>query len=122
MKYILYLFYKYYNKGSHKNIAYESAILALITVILFNIFLLLMLFDFMHLLNFLGQKNKYLQYIVFIVTFYIPGYLLFSNLISKRNIQNIELSLKYKKFHSWLLFMYLIVTFILIILKIIERR
>jgi uncharacterized membrane protein len=44
-EFITYLFYRYYNKGSTKVIAYESALIAVSALIFLNAFAVLMLFN-----------------------------------------------------------------------------
>lgn len=45
MKYIIYLFYRYYDKDSTKSIAYESAIMATFLLLFLNFFVLDILFN-----------------------------------------------------------------------------
>ena len=87
----LFLFYKYYDKGSTKSIAYTSALIALIMVLFLNVFSILI---------FIGIEKKYLVfsdgvpiYIKYLIgfTLFILIFFILKRAFKKEDILKIEM-------------------------------
>jgi len=73
MKFILFLLYRYYDKGSTKEIAYEHAILSIMLLLFINIFTFLTLFDLGNILPYNASYPRGLQYLKDIVIIIFAG-------------------------------------------------
>ncbi len=62
IKFILYLFYKYYSKGSTKSIAYFSALCAMVLLIYINVFEILILLNKVNILPFARSDSRIEKY------------------------------------------------------------
>ncbi|RXQ90991.1 hypothetical protein EO244_12875 [Ancylomarina salipaludis] len=118
---VIYLFYKYYNNGGTKIIAYERSLQVIFLLLLINSFSILQLsignlwiFDFL-----LAGKTKILKFAIMAFLLFSVYYLL-KYFFPKRNIITIKLQKeKEEKFKGYLL-LYIIMTFILMFAAIIS--
>lgn len=116
MKKILYIFYKYYNDGPTKDIAYLKSI---------TVFLLLLFINILTLSAFLGVKlpnmegkSTIFKYLVFLVVYGLPAYFLINNFVRKEDLEDKKLEMQYKKIHGWILVGYFLLSVFLLILAI----
>lgn len=86
----LFLFYKYYDKGSTKSIAYFSALIALMMIIFLNIFPILILFGKIkrNSKNTVGTSMA-LKYLIGFLIF-IPTFLTLKNIFKKEDILEVK--------------------------------
>lgn len=121
MKYIIYLFYRYYNKGSTIRIPYESSIFALLLLFFMNIFtFFILLFPSFSRMIF-SNHSKVELYIFSLIGVFL-GYFMFNRLFPKKEILEINEISKNTKLHSWFLFFYVIFSFIILMILIIKNR
>jgi asparagine N-glycosylation enzyme membrane subunit Stt3 len=89
IKFIAFLFYRYYSKGRTKDIPYVSTLCALVLLLLIHIFQILVIFNIMYLLPLGGSKiglvglMRYVQFLIIIA----PLFLLFSLLLKKKELK-----------------------------------
>ncbi len=89
---VLFTFYNYYNKGSTKDIAYLSAILALMLIVFLNLFGILIYSRIAE--DFLSKSSnipRWQQY-GFILFFSIPIWMLIKRIFKEEDVLNVSLS------------------------------
>ncbi len=111
----LYLFYKYYNKGSSRTIAYEASIMALSFLIFMNLFALTILFSVNDdVYNFIRSDNGFMK-IIKISILLLPPIITLRIFFKKANI----IELKYEKTRikngNIFLLSYILISFIAIV-------
>lgn len=121
MKYILYILYRYYNNGSNELLAYIQSISIILTLIILNIFTLLITFDLMYLLDFL-DVSRIKRYLIILATFVAPGYFIISKIVRMKELREAELEMSYKKIHGLLFLLYCIFTVAIFILIIFIKK
>lgn len=121
MKYVVFLFYRYYNKGATIRIPYESAILAILSLGFMNIMSLLMLFA-PELSDTLFKNHTRTELYIYSGIGVIIGYFITSKLIPKKDILDFKNVPNNIRLHSWLLFFYIIISFLILIFLIIRNR
>lgn len=119
MKYLIAIFYKYYNSGSTKTIAYENSLLVVLTLITFNILSVIIIF--------LGEISIFDDFAkheenVFMIFFgyVILCFLLLRLLYPKRSI------IDYISYHDsdnkgWLVVLYMVTTILLFVFLCVAR-
>ncbi|RYY35387.1 MAG: hypothetical protein EOP46_10220 [Sphingobacteriaceae bacterium] len=122
MKYIIYLFYKYYNKGSGANFAYESALFAVTFLIFLNLLALINLFDMNYLLLGLEGRSRGGLYLIFGAFYILPMYLILFFIYKKETVVNTNYDPSKEQVHGWLLFAYCIFSIIALVFAIQYRR
>ena len=87
----LFLFYKYYDKGSTKDIAFEKSIASLILVLFLNIFSLLIIFNVLE--RHPDNSNGTLMSIKYLIGFaiFIPIFFILKIFFKKEDVLNIEM-------------------------------
>jgi hypothetical protein len=118
MKFILYIFYRYYDHGQTKDIAYVKTVLVFLLLLFINIFTILIIFNATEIFNVLKFKSKLLKYIIIGGAYFLPGYLIINYLVSKENLEDERLKLEYKKYHGWFLILYACISVMLLIVAI----
>jgi hypothetical protein len=113
MKYIIYLFYRYYNKGDTIRIPYESSIFALLLLIFMNAFTLLICFLPSFSRMFFSNYSRVELYFFSLIGTFL-GYLIINQLFPKKEIFKMINVSKNVKIHSWFLFFYIIFSFIIL--------
>lgn len=111
----LYLFYRYYDKGSTREIAYEAALLALIFVLFLNIFSILLYFSIpdIYFPN-SSAVPKFKKYIVgFLIL--IPVLFLFKNAFKKHEIINVKMNKNEIRIGYFIVVSYILCSVILLI-------
>lgn len=114
----LFLFYRYYDKGSTKSIAYFSALNALIIVLFLNLFSVLIFFDVVKRNPEYSIKTsmviKYLNgYVI-----YIPIFLILKKIFRKEDILKIEMDKPSMKRGYFIIITYIILSILILILSI----
>jgi hypothetical protein len=118
MKYIVYLFYRYYNKGATIRIPYESAMIAILLLLLINMLSLMLLLipDTTKIL--VGNHTKAESYLYSAIIVAI-GYFLLSKLVPKNELLQFKSIPKNVKLHGWILCLYVISSVIFLMFMII---
>lgn len=121
MKYIIYLFYRYYNKGATIRIPYESSVFAVLLLIFINVFTLLILFIPTFTRIIFSNQSKTELYIYSLIGTFL-GYLIVSKLFPEKEILKMNDISKNLKLHTFFLFFYIIFSFIILMILIIKNR
>ena len=121
MKYIVYLFYRYYNQGATMAIPYYCAVFAMLMLLFINIFSLMILLV-PDMTKILFTNNTRIELLIYSSISGVIGYLLLSKLIPKKEILEITNIPKNVKLHGWILFLYIIVSFIFLMFLFIKQR
>lgn len=116
MKKILYIFYRYYNDGVTKDVAYLKSV---------TVFLLLLFINILTTCAFAGLKlpdmegaSTTTKYLVFLAFYSLPLYLIINYFVKKKDLEDDKLATEYKKWHGWLLVLYFILSIFLLILAV----
>lgn len=114
----LFLFYSYYNKGSAKNIAYQSSMIALIMTLFLNIFFVLIATGLAgkYFKNSI-DLNTWQKYIVGFIIF-IPIYWLLKTMFKKEDVLKIEMTESKMKKGYFIVVVYIIFSIIMLIISI----
>jgi hypothetical protein len=83
MKQIIYIFFNYYNKGSTKQIAFESALSACLLLVFMNVFSIVNFLNLVAITDLMKDQSIVKQYLVMSGCFILPGYLILSMLFKK---------------------------------------
>ena len=113
IKTTLHLFYKYYDKGSTKIVAYNSSVTALIMIIFINLFSLILLFGIDDKIPFYST-SRLINYLVIFLLFYLPLYFFISRKFKKEEIENVKLKNSLKTGY-FLLVSYILISVIFLI-------
>ena len=114
----LFLFYSYYNKGSAKNIAYQSSMIALIMTLFLNIFFVLIATGlagkyFKNSIDFTTWQKYIVGFIIF-----IPIYWLLKTMFKKEDVLKIEMTESKMKKGYFIVVVYIIFSIMMLILSI----
>lgn len=121
MKYIIYLFYRYYNKGNTIRIPYVSSIFALLLLIFLNVFTIL-IFVSPNFVDIIFSGHSRVELYIYSLIGVFLGYLVLSRLFPKNEILEMNNISKNEKLHSWFLFLYILFSFIILMAQIIKKR
>jgi hypothetical protein len=109
MKYIIYLFYKYYNNSRNTAfIAYESALIAISFLLFLNLFAVINFFNLEYLFSYLQGESKGRLYLILVVLFFLPVYLILSVIYKKSKVTTAIYEPSRVKTHSWFLLIYVV--------------
>ncbi len=122
LEFIIFIFYRYYDKGSTKIIAYESALIGITLLAFLNVFAILVFFDvnidkIFPIIETHGRVVKYLSSVVL----WLPIYLIFRYFFKKDDIINQEVSKKAILFGNIGLIIYIVISVILLVIAIRSR-
>lgn len=119
LEFVTYLFYRYYNKGSTKIIAYESALIAVSALIFLNVFAILVFFnvDASWVDRIERNYGKLIKLIFGILIGLFPYLILFFTL-KKETIIKRKVDLKVIKKWNLVLVLYIVFSVILLSLSI----
>lgn len=125
IKNILFLFYNYYNKGATKEIPYISAVAAFVFLIVLNLILILGMLFPTEIFNYISlqvkfHKNNKLQSYLFGIGIFLLIYLFFRLVIPEKDLKEANYSVK--KWHNWVLVVYIIFSFFTLITYAIYRK
>lgn len=119
-EFVLYLFYRYYNKGSTKIIAYESALIALTALIFLNVLAVLIFFnvDISWVDKIEKDYGKFVKLIVGILII-LPLYFVLFSIIKKENITKRKVD-DLKEIKKWniVLVSYIVFSVLLLIISV----
>lgn len=115
MNYVLYLFYRYYDKGSTKQIAYEKAIFSTLTLLFLNI---TALGNFLSLIpnhSWFSTQTRSIKYLT-VFGILMVGYFIISRVFPREKVVTHEQLGNRYKLHSWILFSYVVFSVLLVII------
>lgn len=119
LEFVTYLFYRYYNKGSTKIIAYESALIAVSALIFLNVFAILVFFnvDAFWVDKIEQNYGKFIKLAsgLFLV---LPQYFILFFTLKKENIIKRKVDLKEIKKWNLVLVLYIIFSVLLLIFSV----
>jgi len=121
MGYIIYLFYRYYNKGATRNISYESALFAVLMLLYINVLsigILLAPEETTMLFSNLTRGEKYIYSMIGVII----GYFFLSRIIPKKKILKMEALSKNIKLHGRMLGSYVIISFLFLMFLIVRSQ
>lgn len=121
MKYIIYLFYRYYNKGNTIRIPYESSIFAFLLLIFINIFTVLII-CFPSFSGLIFSNHSRIELYTYSLIGIFIGYLILCKLCPKDEVLEMNDIYKNVKLHGWILFLYIFVSFTILMIQIIKNR
>lgn len=118
-EFITHLFYRYYNKGSTKVIAYESALIAVSAIIFLNVFAVLMFFNLdttwvSKIEQNFGKTVKLISGLFLI----LPQYILLRYYLKKEDVIKKQIDLNQIKKWNVLLIAYIIFSVLLLVFSI----
>lgn len=113
-KNILYILYKYYNKGETKSIAYECALSGLLIILYINLMTILAFLKIDLKIDFYNNLPKILKY-VFYLFISIPFYFVLKVLFPKQQLLSFKSVINYKLGIS-LFFSHVVISLILLII------
>ncbi|WP_291285701.1 hypothetical protein [Flavobacterium sp.] len=119
LKYIIYLFFCFYNKGINKQIAFIKSVLCFMFLVFINITSLI-LFIIPNFLQSFHFSSKGYSYLFFISLFGI-GYFLINKMVSEEEIKAISPN-KNVRLHRWVLFFYIVLSIIFMTTALISLR
>lgn len=114
IKFILFLFYRYYDQGSTKEIAYEKSIFSMMLLLFINIFTLLIILNKTDIMPYNASDPRWLQYLKTISIFVLPGFILISIIFRKKEIINLKYDEDKIDKGNTILIMYIALSFIAI--------
>jgi len=113
IKFVLFLLYNYWKKKGEDLISYETAILSLLAIIVFNFITILGIINknlLRSLLPWPRENVTIIQYIQIIIFYVIPGYFILTIIFKKKAIINSDYSLKNVQLGNKLLTWYCILS------------
>lgn len=113
LKFIMYLFYRYYSKGGTKRISYFSALCAVVFLIYIHVFQILIVFDKINLLPMEKDDTRIAKYGK-LALFLLPIFLIIAYLVKPSDLKSMELDANKLRRAYVILVVYLIVNFILL--------
>jgi hypothetical protein len=113
LKFVMFIFYRYYSKGGTKQIPYFSALCATVFLIYLHIFQLLIIFDSVDLLPMKKDNDRMTNYLKFAL-FSAPIFLIIAFLIKERDLKLLEYDNQKIRRGGVYLVIYLITSFLLL--------
>jgi len=113
LKFVMFLFYRYYSKGGTFRIPYFSALCAVVFLIYLHIFQLLILFNGISLLPMNPNDNKGLKYIK-LAGFLLPVFLIIGLLVKEKELKNADYAEAKVKRGGMFLVIYIVLSFSLL--------
>ncbi len=116
LNFATYIFYRYYDKGSTKIIAYESALIAISALIFMNIFALLIFVgvDINKYSPVIENGNRLMKFLSSAL-FWLPEYLILRLLLPKRKVEYLDYSSKAIKRGNIGMILYILLSMTLIV-------
>ena len=92
IKFVLFLFYKYYKVGPKADIAYLSTITSFLTLLFLNMVALLGVLNIgiHNIIPYEASDEKWMQYLKIAVYMFLPSYFIISLFFKKETIKNLE--------------------------------
>lgn len=117
IKQFIFLFYKYYDKGSTKDIAYESAVLAFVGLTTLNIAAILNFFDLNLFFIVNSDFPRALKYLIGLGIYLLPFFFLVKIYFPKKVITNYEMNKSAMRQGYFLIVFHIVISIILLILS-----
>ncbi len=116
LEFVLYLFYKYYDKGSTKVIAYQSALIAASVLLFMNIMAILIALDIdinkvFPVIETHGRLIKFISSALL----WLPFYLIFRYAFNEENLLKLEVSKRKQSVGGLLLIFYILLSIVLLV-------
>ncbi len=116
LEFVLYLFYKYYDKGSTKVIAYQSALIAASVLLFMNIMAILIALDIdinkvFPVIETHGRLIKFISSALL----WLPFYLIFRYAFKEENLLKLEVSKRKQSVGGLLLIFYILLSIVLLV-------
>jgi hypothetical protein len=86
LKFVMFLFYKYYTKGGTHRIPYFSTLVAVAFILYIHFFQVLIIFDFVDLLPMKQNDDKIIKYFKF-AAFFLPIMFFISLIVKEKDIR-----------------------------------
>lgn len=115
--FVIFLFYRYYDKGSTKSIAYLSAIIGISFLTFINISTILILFNLDRVFLIIESHGRFIRYISSIVL-WLPFYLFYQFYFKKEKIIQMEIPRKKLIISNIALITYIIISITLLVVVI----
>jgi hypothetical protein len=90
IEFILFLFYRHYNKGSGKDIAYLSSMLNFLFLLYMNLLALLIYLNVADFLPLSSSDPRWLAYLKILIVYFVPGYFIMRQVFKEDNIKNLR--------------------------------
>lgn len=113
LKFIMYLFLRYYSKGATKGIAYLSALCAVVLLIYIHFFQILIILDSVTLLPISSNDLRIEKYIK-IALFFLPVFLLVRLLVKPAELERMQYTNEKLKRGGILLISYIFLSIVLL--------
>ncbi len=113
LKFIMFLFFRYYSKGGTRFIPYFSALCAVVFLLYIHIFQLLIIFDKVHLVPIKDGDIRIVQYLKFSLLF-LPVFFIIASIVKKRDLENATYDESAIKTGGILLTVYIIISLIIL--------
>lgn len=121
IKFVAYLFYRYYSTGPLSDIPYFSTLCALVMLFGLHLFQVLVFFDGMSFIPTDGRQTKITNFLQ-MALFLVPIFLLFAILIKKSELQEMHYdAMKVRKGNIFLV-VYIILSFAFLIFLILLKK
>ncbi|MDO6430217.1 hypothetical protein Q4E93_06460 [Flavitalea sp. BT771] len=114
IRFIAYLFYRYYSSGATKDIPYFSTLCALVMLIGLHIFQILVLFDKASLLPTSNENTRAVNFLI-IALCLLPIFFLASRLIKKSDLHEMHYEESRIKKGNRLLILYIVASIVLLL-------
>ena len=115
LKFVMFLFYRYYSKGGTSGIPYFSALCAVVFLVYLHIFQLLIIFNGVTLLPMNPGDHKGLKYLK-LACFLLPFFLLVGLLVKEKDLRDAEYDEGKIKRGGVYLVIYIVSSFVLLIM------
>lgn len=114
LKFVMYLFYRYYSTGGTSRIPYFSALCAMVMIIYIHIFQLLIIFDKVNLLSIVDSDTRIEKYGK-IALFLLPIFFVVAFLVQPKSIKKLNYDEgKIRKGNLYLI-VYIVFNFLLLV-------
>jgi hypothetical protein len=121
IKFVAYLFYRYYSTGATKDIPYISTLCALVMLLGLHLFQLLVLFDKVDLLPTSGKNTRAENFLIIFLCL-IPIFLLMAFLVKKSELQQMNYEESRIKKGNLFLIIYIIASIATLLLLVIAKK
>jgi hypothetical protein len=114
----IFLFYKYYDKGSTKDIAYESAILAFVGLTTLNLAAVFNFFDIDIFFFVKSDYPRYLKYLLCSVFYLLPAFFVVRKYYPKHVIAKYYMDKSTMRIGYFFIVLYLIISIAMLIISV----
>ena len=114
----IFIFYKYYDKGSTKDIAYESAILAFVGLTTLNLAAIFNIFDIDIFFFVKADYPKYLKYLLCSVFYLLPAFFVVRKYYPKHVIAKYYMGKSTMRIGYFFIVLYVIISIAMLIISV----